>query len=1800
MSTAEPQSQEVKKRLLELVEYVEELVKQAERPIFALRDYKNVLYYEADLKGQVGVHHDLHDEDGPIWLKIERLKRADPPTVPEPIREWVTVSRDPFREPVVEKLRIQTTHRDEAAKLIARGVVGNDDVQPTLKSAQPRDHVDVVMRLERFEDARAAVEHYIGGLWREWAEAEKPRRRTIAIYDAFFGLQQVIQSDPEHPIEVVWGIGVSRWKVNGTDIDHPLIEQLVELDIDSRDGAIRIRPRAVDPQLALRPFFELDSGGAPQVLEFGKKFFAEATDGDEFSPFRQDTFAPILRQAATHLDTRGVYYPDQVREITDRAVPTASENLIVSDTWAIYARQRSGNVLLGDLGRLKDAKDAVDRSEELPRSTQRLVVTEPSGVRPRPTRLIDIGGPGSEGASGKDHTTGGEGSEKPEDFFFPKPFNDEQIAIIKRLETADGMVVQGPPGTGKTHTIANIICHCLATGKRVLVTSKAAEPLAEVRNHIPEGIRDLVISLLSTEREGLKQLEQAVRVLSNTAVQFDADRLRTEIDAGQRRVAELRAKIDKIDRELRTWAEKHLTKITLGNEKSEDGLTPAELAERVVREQDQHVWLRDQLDLDAKFDPRFTDEDIAAARSARKAVGVDLAYLGKALPSISDLPDAATLAALHQDLVGAAHLEQKIADESLPALSMTARDVATRAEALLKLIQQVIEFFDATADKRWLARLFELWWRSGLDADDTRLFSELIPAMSAIADGRRDIVRNAVHAPQRAHSHPEVAEAADRGAHGRRVFPVISLGKTEARALVQQIKVGNRRPKSIEDWKKVAAHLAWRRGVSEFISRWTAIRGEFDLPALEDQGDRTGKWIADTSSLVSKARRTLKEHWPRISSEVKELFPSGIEASAILGSRANAVAAAEAIKLNLSKIRLAGSRATRTGLIKRLAIYSGTVVERMSAFVEKDLGCPELNAQQVADRWEALCRELARIHNLTPYLAEVERVADLIHQSGGTTWAQQLRTQPTGDRDDPLTPGAWRESWQWARVSGYLRRIDGRGHIRDLSRQRLEYEDDCRKTFGEVVKLRTYLGLKRNLTDHIQAALVMFTQALTDLGVGRGIRAPRFRRFAREAMERYYSAVPCWIMPTWRVSEHLPAEIGSFHLVIVDEASQSSVEALPALIRGQKLLIVGDDRQVSPTAAFVEERRILQLWHNYLKEQPFAQLLLPGGSLYALASAVFPGTRIMLREHFRCVEPIIRFSFQFYPEPILPLRIPKPSERLDPPLIDVLLPHGRKDRRKVNRAEAEAIVAEIETLVKDPVYANRTLGVVSLIGAQQAHFIQQFLLERIGEEGFLRHKIACGDSATFQGKERDIMFVSMVDGPGESARTSQVYQQRFNVALSRARDRMYLFRSIAEDTLKNPEDLRLKVIRHFREPMSKVQRSVGDLIDRCESGFERDVFTRLTDPALGYCVTPQVGVGSWRIDLVVEGTDDRRLAVELDGDKSHPPEKWLDDMLRQRAMERMGWRFWRCWASSFALDPKACMADLVSTLTARGIGPMAREARRNIYTEHRVVEMPESGKPEVEPAQTETDLVVNIGDRVLVSYNDDPAHQVTLLVSANQRDPSMGIFKSSDPAGKALLGAAVDDEVEITVGERNRVATILGIDKANTKGVDTQTLHVQDRVTSEAKRPLEASVRPPSQAPAAPKPAQLDFATTQPASDRGRPPASRAGTGANRVLEQLRALDERLRNPRCSQCSRAAHLAITNEGVVITCKECKKVERVATETLQRLAERLSAACYSCKGGPLKSAAGPFGNYLRCRNCGANNSWQVVSERIRKN
>ena len=49
-------------------------------------------------------------------------------------------------------------------------------------------------------------------------------------------------------------------------------------------------------------------------------------------------------------------------------------------------------------------------------------------------------------------------------------------------------------------------------------------------------------------------------------------------------------------------------------------------------------------------------------------------------------------------------------------------------------------------------------------------------------------------------------------------------------------------------------------------------------------------------------------------------------------------------------------------------------------------------------------------------------------------------------------------------------------------------------------------------------------------------------------------------------------------------------------------------------------------------------------------------------------------------------------------------------------------------------------------------------------------------------------------------------------------------------------------------------------------------------------------VGEYRIDMVVEGHNDTRLAIECDGDRYHGADRWEADIHRQRILERVGWQ----------------------------------------------------------------------------------------------------------------------------------------------------------------------------------------------------------------------------------------------------------------------------------------------------------------------
>ncbi len=242
---------------------------------------------------------------------------------------------------------------------------------------------------------------------------------------------------------------------------------------------------------------------------------------------------------------------------------------------------------------------------------------------------------------------------KADELYFPLPYNEEQVTIIQRLEKAAGVAVQGPPGTGKTHTIANVICHYLATGRRVLVTSRGEPALQVLQSKIPEEVRALTVVLMASDREGVRQFQASIETIQHRVSQLNPEQTLHDI-------ATLESAIDRAHHELAS-IDKRIDEIAIAqlSEIEVDGvpMRAQKLAELVTSGLEQHGWFDDEITLSPENAPPLTEEEAGKLREARRKVGQDLVYVQANYPSADSLPATVAIAELHETLSSIRRIE---------------------------------------------------------------------------------------------------------------------------------------------------------------------------------------------------------------------------------------------------------------------------------------------------------------------------------------------------------------------------------------------------------------------------------------------------------------------------------------------------------------------------------------------------------------------------------------------------------------------------------------------------------------------------------------------------------------------------------------------------------------------------------------------------------------------------------------------------------------------------------------------------------------------------------------------------------------------------------------------------------------------------------------------------------------------------------------------------------------------------------------------------------------------------------------
>lgn len=1448
-----------------------------------------------------GLEFDLSVEGDHIWLRVPRLAADSPPKPPDTHKALLRVSLDPDGAP---------PSINEAALLQNLSAVLKD------KGTEERSKIEASTRAA----AARALESYSAS-WNSWAEGERPRRKTIALYGDLFALMHQMETEEtSKPLELVWGVGIASWFLSyegkHVEFEYPILTQAIEISLDEKSMDIELRPRSTETRVEVDAFIACDVNGATAVERRVREHLL-ANKERPVTPFDPSSYSDVLKLVAGNLDSEG-RYQEVLRD--DLPLPHPGDHLVVTDGWVLLSRPRSINYLFEDLQRLQSRLGSGCEIPDGPAS----LVTAPSDeqLEFQPVRFRGLSSRGTSTGTGQ-----------AEELYFPLPYNEEQVTIVQRLKNAPGVTVQGPPGTGKTHTIANIISHYIATGQRVLVTSKGEAALSVLQEKIPEEVRPLTVALLASDREGVRQFRASIEAIQHRVSQINPQMKRQELSTLQNAIDRAHAELATIDRRIDQIADAQLSEIEI------DGvqMRAQKIAELVISGRAQYGWFDDLVTLSAEHSPPLSEDDAGRLREARRALGRDLVYVNAQLPSADDFPSAADIAGLHGVLVQRDAIQAQIENGAMPPLKATTPEVIAAARNLLAYIEEVmavLEELEAIGDP-WPLEL-RIRCRNASFSSERVALEALFVDARVLIDARADFLKKPVEFPEQGFASSKTLEAVSRASESGKPFGFVALGAADAKEHIARVRISGQVPSNSNDWAHVQKYVLLHSQVHSFTVRWNELAEELRVPHLSG-GVANLRNVEVIAIAAKKAHHLATRQDDLLRKKAQAVFDQ-IPVEALLGNRKELTSVRQHLLRYLTLTELSRAATQLSDIHQKLAGKSGPACDLLRAFLKNDLGNGNIPPEKIAALYSEMIQELRRIAGLSSHLATVHDLSRMIEDSGAPKLASRIRTIPVEQTGEERTlPITWRAAWNWARMRSHLENIEARDELVSLAARRRDREGALARFYRDMVANAAWLSTKSNATPRVLAALSKYATAIRLIGKATGPNASRHRRDARDAMFDASGAVPCWIMSHNRISEAMPADIGAFDLVIVDEASQSDLWALPAILRGKKILIVGDDKQVSPDPGFVAATRISALRARFLNEQPYAALMTPEKSLYDLAATVFAANQVMLREHFRCVPPIIAYSNRtFYKNQILPLRIPRASERIDPPLVDLYVEGGARDNHDRNHLEAEAIAEEIESILKDEKLAGRTIGVISLLGtgAEQAKYIDSVVTQRCDGAELHRRRFRCGDARVFQGSERDIMFLSLVVDPTDcKAVSGNLFEQRFNVAASRARDRMYLVRSVKTSELSDL-DLRRSLLAHFDKPLVVEAEEAQLLADRCESGFERQVYTELA--SRGYRVIPQVKTGAYRIDLVVEGAGDVRLAIECDGDEYHGPDRWQHDMSRQRVLERAGWSFWRCFASTWMLHREEVISELLEYLSSMGIQPMGAMERVPTLVEKRV------------------------------------------------------------------------------------------------------------------------------------------------------------------------------------------------------------------------------------------------------------------------
>jgi hypothetical protein len=1089
--------------------------------------------------------------------------------------------------------------------------------------------------------------------------------------------------------------------------------------------------------------------------------------------------------------------------------------------------------------------------------------------------------------------------------FFPLPFNKEQKQIYENYLKNRLTVVTGPPGTGKSHTIVNILCSLLAQGKRVLVTAQTDKALESLLNKIPETFDSLIFTKIELEnlgKDGKKRfsLENSIGNISKILT----DSFYLNIETKVEELDNLKAEYVKLKSEIIRALEKEYTQIRIND--SFENLRAYQIVEKFEsKESEEWNWIQDELSNEVLSNFEVIKSEILKYKQLagteiryNNSINIDISSILKNLESFEFKNFLAIqeqyikqlnylgLNEYSKDKVLNIHLENivKVANEF--SNSDIVLKNAKELENLQKQINNRFSQENITINKSF----------SNLIENGTKYLLDIETYLSFTENGKAGF------------------------------FTKLTNSNFKQVSYLEQFTVNG---------KKCNTKIEILQ-LKSVIENLTIISKNFTL--LKQNGFSFS--YDDNSNLYEKSL-VLNDVLKKI--EINKEVVSKIQFDA------DFINFSEHTQINLFDIDNLSKKAIsfkedidkleriNSQLIEKLEVLKNidSIIEHSSLKNEFLNFLPVKNIGETQD-FELLKSRFLEIGK------QIEAEQTFLHLK---KYLRDLLPNTFNSLENIPNHYISKENFEYASANRFIKENE----FIDLQKCKVELSFINKKIFQIKCDILFDLA-KSNFkskfnSNEIDAFINLLEEYKYNLSQSvRKIRnQTQYQILTRKNSIDISKRLSCWVMKFNDVLNSVGSEPEIFDCVIVDEASQLDFNSLILSYYAENMIIVGDDKQTSPSSLTGADGNDFESIKNKHLKFLGANVLhiKSDNSLFMLSKMVAGTANLTLREHFRCVPEIIEFSKrEFYDNSLRPLKQIN-SNRLNPK--ETVFVSDAFTEDKIVYKEIEEIKKFLQRILKDEQYSNKSIGVVSLgltKHTEKLKDIKEDLANEFGKEKIDKHKLIIEDSPKFQGDERDVMIVSLgvaldfqklkenQNAKPRAIISDQDEFKKINVALSRAKEQMILFHSVEHNDLQT-NDFRNKILSFFKDeakPISQLQidsnnieRYRHNVPEPFDSWFEFDIAKALIENGYSYIepqyrvkedetfLNPRTNQESWvkfKIDLVVHNNG-KMIAIECDGDPFHSlPEDVVYDIERQEFLERVGWKVYRILYSAYKRSPQ--------------------------------------------------------------------------------------------------------------------------------------------------------------------------------------------------------------------------------------------------------------------------------------------------------